>query len=50
MKFPYSRQILGAMLSAAILTHAAAADNPIGRFEISRFEVEGNTLLKADAM
>jgi hemolysin activation/secretion protein len=51
MNFSYSRLILGAVLSAATLAHRAdAADNPIGRFEISRFEVEGNTILKPDAM
>ena len=51
MKFPYSRLILGAMLTVATMAHAAAeADNPIGRFEITRFEVEGNTLLQPEAM
>ncbi|TCS39126.1 hemolysin activation/secretion protein [Paucimonas lemoignei] len=54
MKYPSSGFIFGAILSAATIAHATdsavTAGNPIGRFEISRFEVEGNTLLKPDAM
>lgn len=51
MKFSYSRLILGAMLSAATMAHAAVeADSPISRFEITRFEVEGNTILQPEAL
>lgn len=51
MKSPSSCLILGAILSAVTVAHAAdAGDNPIGRFEITRFEVEGNTLLSPEAM
>jgi len=51
MQFSYSRLILGVLLSAAAIAHAAEeAGNPIGRFEIIRFEVDGNTLLQPEAL
>ncbi len=55
----YSSFILSAALSLITAAHAVdnvqnsantQADNPIGRFEIARFEVEGNTLLEPEAM
>jgi hemolysin activation/secretion protein len=48
MKYPLSRLIAGSVF--AMLTSSAwAADeqDPIGRFEITRFAVEGNTILPA---
>jgi hemolysin activation/secretion protein len=47
MKRHFPRILLSAALLAAFCpVHAADnADNPIGRFDISRFQVEGNTLL-----
>ncbi len=48
MKYQLSRLIAGAALAAsAFPAFAADEQDPIGRFEISRFAVEGNTLLPA---
>jgi hemolysin activation/secretion protein len=50
-----SRWIAGvagvALASFALVTHAEVeAGNPIGHFEITRYDVQGNTLLPADAV
>lgn len=51
MRLSYSHVFLGVLLSAAAVVHAAEdPGNPIGRFDVSRFEVEGNTLLQPEAM
>lgn len=52
MTHPISRLIVGTVLAVLTLPALAAddADNPIGRFDITRFEVEGNTLLAAPAV
>lgn len=52
MNIRLSRILLGALLAAALpaATAADGAGDPIGRFDISRFQVEGNTLLPASAV
>ncbi|MES2323448.1 MAG: ShlB/FhaC/HecB family hemolysin secretion/activation protein [Pseudomonadota bacterium] len=45
MRLRYARLLAGAVLAAAVSAAWAAGDADIIRFEISRFEVVGNTLL-----
>lgn len=49
MKPPFSGLVLGTFLCVASSTWAAdQAVNPIGRFDIVRFQVEGNSLLSSE--
>src|SRR5687767_8424428 len=49
--FPLVLRLLAGTVLAALLSPAFAADDDgIGRFEIRRFEVTGNTLLGSDAV
>lgn len=52
MTHPLSHLIVGSLLAVLTFPVSAADDakNPIGRFDITRFEVEGNTLLAAPAI
>jgi hemolysin activation/secretion protein len=52
MTHPILHSIVGSVFAVLTLTVSAAdnADNPIGRFDITRFEVAGNTLLAKPAI
>lgn len=51
MTTPFSRLLVGTAFAVlALSAHGADDQDGVGRFDISRFEVEGNTLLSAEAI